>query len=525
MNVSVKETDSIENLRHRVSEMENLLNANQMLCNILDPMELYSTIGNLVKEQLKVSTIGIFVYQHDFENFELVFSHGLNDLAFRFDKNKGPLWQKILQKEPFPIKDASDNPIFKEFSENDNLKKMNSEWWFPFTMKEEVIGLLTIGEKNNGQPIDEIEYDYIKHIANQASICLNACNLYIKRQKERQELDKILKNLSLLYNIGRAMTYISDLKNLLKYILGKAISITKAEKGSIMLYDPDTNQLSVSIIEGLEDNDYQEKINNKQVECKKFKPGEGVAGQAFQEAKPIILNNTKGEEEFIEADSSFVRSIACIPMLVYNEAIGVINVTNKRDDTHFTEVDIEMLKAVTDQAAVAINKAQLQEVAITDFLTGLYIRRYFMSRLQDELIRSERYNKAFSIAMVDIDKFKNVNDTYGHDAGDQLLKAAGRFFQKNLRQTDVIARYGGEEFVIFFPETNKKVAYTLTERLREGFSQIRLDKLPRLTISLGISTYPEDGKDIETLIKNADTAMYAAKQNGRNKVVKFLSVI
>lgn len=521
MNKSGKERDSIENLKQRISEMENLLNANQMLCNILEPMELYSTIGNLVKEQLNVSTLGIFVYQHDLENFELVFSHGLNELRFKFDKNNGPLCQKIFQKEPFYIKDASGNPIFKEFSENDNLIKLNSEWWFPFIMKEEVIGLLTIGEKRNGQPIDEIEYDYIKHIANQASFCLNACNLYMKRKEERQELDKILKNLSLLYNIGRAMTYISDLKNLLKYILGKALSITKAEKGSIMLYDPDTNLLSVSFIEGLEDHDYQEKINNKQVECKKFKPGEGVAGQAFQEAKPIILNNTKGQEEFIEADSSFVRSIACIPMLVYNEAIGVINVTNKRDDTHFTEVDIEMLKAVTDQAAVAINKAQLQEVAITDYLTGLYIRRYFMSRLQDELIRSERYNKTFSIAMVDIDKFKDVNDTYGHSEGDRALKEAGKFFKKNLRQTDVVARYGGEEFVIFFPETNKEVAYILAERLRKGFSQIRLDKLPRLTISLGISTYPEDGRDIETLIKNADSAMYAAKQNGRNKVVHF----
>lgn len=521
MNKSEIESDSIENLKQRICEMENLLNANQMLCNILDPVELYSTIGNLVKEQLKVSTLGIFVYQHDFESFELVFSHELNELGFRFDKNNGPLWQKILQKEPFFIKDTSGNPIFKEFSENDNLKKMNSEWWFPFVMKEEVIGLLTIGEKSNGQPIDEIEYDYMKHIANQASICLNACNLYIKRQKERQELDKILKNLSLLYNIGRAMTYISDLKNLLKYILGKAIGITKAEKGSIMLYDQDTNQLNVSFIEGLEDHDYQEKINNKQVECKKFKPGEGVAGQAFQEAKPIILNNTKGKKEFIEAESSFVRSIACIPMLVYNEAIGVINVTNKGDGAPFTEVDIEMLKAVTDQAAVAINKAQLQEMAITDFLTGLYIRRYFMSRLQDELIRSERYNKTFSIAMVDIDKFKNVNDTYGHSAGDRALKEAGKFFQKNLRQTDVIARYGGEEFVIFFPETNKKVAYILAERLRKGFSQIRLDKLPSLTISLGISTYPEDGRDIETLIRNADSAMYAAKRNGRNKVVNF----
>ena len=521
MNESVKKTDSIESLRQRVSEMENLLNANQMLCDVLDPVELYSTLSRLIKEQLDVSPIGIFIYHHDTENFELVSSHGLNDLVFTFDKNKGPLWQKILQKEPFPVNDTSGNPIFKEFSINNILKKLYSEWWVPFVMKEEVIGLLTIGKKNNGQPIDEIEYDYIKHIANQATICLTACNLNLKRQKERQELDKILKNLSLLYNIGRAMTYISDLKNLLKYILEKAIGITNAEKGSIMLYDPDTNRLSITFIEGLEDNDYQEKINNKQVECKSFKPGEGVAGQAFQEAKPVILNNIKGEDEFIEAGSSFVRSIACIPMLVYNEVIGVINVTNKQDDTQFTEVDIEMLKAVTDQAAVAINKAQLQEMAITDFLTGLYIRRYFMSRLQDELLRSERYNKAFSIAMIDIDKFKNINDTYGHAAGDQALKAAGSFFKKNLRQTDVVARYGGEEFVIFFPETNKKVAYVLAERLRKGFSQIRLDTLPRLSISLGISTYPDDGKDIETLIKNADAAMYSAKQRGRNQVVTF----
>jgi diguanylate cyclase (GGDEF)-like protein len=521
MNESVKKTDSIESLRQRVSEMENLLNANQMLCDALDPVELYSTISRLIRKQLEVSPIGIFVYHHETENFELVFSHGLNDLVFTFDKNNGPLWQKILQKEPFPVNDTSGNPIFKEFSINNILKKLNSEWWVPFVMKEEVIGFLTIGEKNNGQPIDEIEYDYIKHIANQATICLTACNLYLKRQKERQELDKILKNLSLLYNIGRAMTYISDLKNLLKYILEKAIGITNAEKGSIMLYDPDTNRLSITFIEGLEDNDYQEKINNKQVECKSFKPGEGVAGKAFQEAKPVIFNNIKGEDEFIEAGSSFVRSIACIPMLVYNEVIGVINVTNKQDDTQFTEVDIEMLKAVTDQAAVAINKAQLQEMAITDFLTGLYIRRYFMSRLQDELLRSERYNKAFSIAMIDIDNFKNVNDSYGHSAGDQALKAAGSFFKKNLRQTDVVARYGGEEFVIFFPETNKKVAYVLAERLRKGFSQIRLDTLPRLSISLGISTYPDDGKDIETLIKNADAAMYSAKQRGRNQVVKF----
>jgi diguanylate cyclase (GGDEF)-like protein len=144
-----------------------------------------------------------------------------------------------------------------------------------------------------------------------------------------------------------------------------------------------------------------------------------------------------------------------------------------------------------------------------------------MSKLQDELLRSERYNKIFSIVMADIDKFKNVNDTYGHTAGDKVLKAVGDFFQTNIRQVDVVARYGGEEFVILFPETDKEAAYVLAERLRKGFSQIRLDNLPGLSISSGISTYPEDGKDIQTLIKNADTAMYSAKQKGRNKVVNF----
>ena len=102
MNGSTNETDSVESLRQRISEMENLLHANRMLCNILDPIELYSTIAGLVREQLKVSTLCVFVYHHDIEKFESVYSHGLNDLVFTFNKNDGPLWEKILCKRlPF----------------------------------------------------------------------------------------------------------------------------------------------------------------------------------------------------------------------------------------------------------------------------------------------------------------------------------------------------------------------------------------------------------------------------------------
>jgi len=521
MNRSGKAFDETESLRQRVDELESLLKVNQVLSNIHDPVELYSALAGFIREKFKVRTLSIFVYHHNAKKFESVFSRSLDDLVFSFNRNNGLLWQEILRKDPFPVNDISGNPIFPELFENHHLKKLRSELWVPFVMRNEVIGLLTMGKKGNDQAFDEFDLNYIKHMANHASICLNVCTYNLKRENEKKELDKILQNLSYLFKISKAMTNIGDLKNLLKYIMAQAIEITKAEKGSIMLYDPDTDQLSVSVIEGLEDKSYQEKINNKQVKCKSFKPGEGVAGQVFQTAKPIILNKTRGDEKFIEADSSFTRSIACIPMVVYNDVIGVINVTNKRDGTHFSEVDVMMLKSVTDQAAVAVNKAQFLEMAVTDFLTGLYIRRFFLVRLQDELHRAERHNKVFSVIMADIDRFKNVNDMYGHSAGDQVLKAVGKFLQKNIRYEDIVARHGGEEFVIFLPETDKKAAYILAERLRKKFSQIKLDNFPNPSISMGIASFPEDGKDIESLINNADTAMYSAKEKGRNKVVKF----
>jgi len=277
MNDSVKEKENIKDLRQRINELESLMEVDRVLVNILDPVELYAVVADFINKKLMVRNLAIFEYGHDTEEFRLVFSDGLDVAVFAFKKGNGRLWQKILQDEPFSVNEGSGDSILSEFYENDMLNKLHSEYWIPLITKEKVMGLLTIGKKTNGQPFEADDFDYIKHIAGIAPICLKTCRLYVERQKEKKELDKILQNLSLLYNISKAMTYISDLKNLLKYILGQAIEVAKAEKGSIMLYDPGVDELSVSIIEGLDDKDYQEKINNKQVECKSFKPGKGVA--------------------------------------------------------------------------------------------------------------------------------------------------------------------------------------------------------------------------------------------------------
>jgi diguanylate cyclase (GGDEF)-like protein len=160
-------------------------------------------------------------------------------------------------------------------------------------------------------------------------------------------------------------------------------------------------------------------------------------------------------------------------------------------------------------------------MAVTDSLTGLYVRRYFLVKLQEELHRAERYDNILSVVMADLDHFKNINDTYGHDAGDRVLKTIGKFLQQNIRDVDMVARYGGEEFVIMIPEAANDAAHILSERLRKQMSELRIEDLPPITISLGIATYPFDGSDLADLIKKADAAMYAAKRDGRNRVVKY----
>jgi diguanylate cyclase (GGDEF)-like protein len=505
----------------RAAELTELLKACRDLSDILNPEELYATLAGIIKNKFGISNLGLFVYDPEKETFELIFSYGLGKLNFKFKRDRKKLWETILKDKPFAVVDQSGDPLFPKFLEKQDLKILPSKLWAPLIMRGEVIGLLTMGPKAGNQLFDDFDLYFLQQITAQAAVSINTCRLYARRKKEKEDLDKTIQNLSLLYSIGKAMNYISDLKNLLQFILSQAIDVTSAEKGSLMLYDLETDQLNIRVLAGMEDTSFQEKVNSNEIECRSFKPGEGIAGRVYMTAKPIVVNNIEDDDIFIDSAKSYVRSIACIPMVVYSDVIGVINVTNKRQGKDFTDEDVEMLKAVADQAAVAINKAQLWDMAVTDSLTGLYVRRYFMVKLQEELLRAQRYNNILSVVMADLDRFKNINDTYGHEAGDRVLKAIGKFLQQNVRDVDVVARYGGEEFVIMIPEAANDAAHILSERLRKNLSKMKFGDLPSVTISLGIATFPHDGKDPGDLIRKADAAMYAAKRAGRDQVVKY----
>lgn len=169
-------------------------------------------------------------------------------------------------------------------------------------------------------------------------------------------------------------------------------------------------------------------------------------------------------------------------------------------------------------------RKRLQQLAVTDGLTGLYNYRFFKAQLAYEVDRASRHNLYLSLIMIDIDYFKFYNDTNGHPAGDDVLRKIARLIQRNLRKIDLAARYGGEEFVIILPETSHDSAKVVTEKIRRLVEEepiLHEEKQPngKLTISLGLATYPTDTVDAEKLISIADQRLYKAKQSGRNTVI------
>jgi diguanylate cyclase (GGDEF)-like protein len=232
------------------------------------------------------------------------------------------------------------------------------------------------------------------------------------------------------------------------------------------------------------------------------------------------------EESSIKVASGFlVRSLLYVPLVSREKALGVLGVDNVAEPNPFSETEEFLLATLADYATVAIENAHLyshiQQTAITDELTGLYNRRGLFELGRREVERSLRFGRQLPLLMIDIDFFKEINDTFGHLIGDQVLRVLAQRFKRNVREIDIVGRYGGEEFVILLLENDLPTAQMIAERLRLLISSIPVhtDRGPvSATVSMGISAVAEDIRDLPTLLQRADEALFTAKSSGRNRI-------
>jgi diguanylate cyclase (GGDEF)-like protein len=253
---------------------------------------------------------------------------------------------------------------------------------------------------------------------------------------------------------------------------------------------------------------------------------EGLSGWVMAHREPLLLTGEPGEyTRFAKSDrydDPRFLSWMGVPLITYGEVMGVLSVQCEVAGA-YTEDHRRVVSAIADQAAVAIENSRLYELATIDGLTGLLVRRHFDQRLHEEWWRSVRYDNAFSVSIFDLDDFKHMNDTHGHQAGDQILRAVARVVRKNMRGADLAGRYGGEEFALLLPRTRVAEGCKMAERIRADVEAIRVElngQSLRITASFGVAGYPETGVTrVEDLVARADQALYQAKGFGKNQVV------
>jgi diguanylate cyclase (GGDEF)-like protein len=377
------------------------------------------------------------------------------------------------------------------------------------TMEEE--GL--ISEKERGGLAEKIDRSVAQKRSSEVlATAHNIHNRLIRALQSGKEAGekRAPVELDVLAELSRLIQTVGEREQVLERILDLIGQGVPYENGTLFIVSRATGRLVPAIVRGR----HVDLIGAVQ-----FDHGFGFSSWVAKQKKPILLNDLHAGAR---AGGSEIGSFLSVPMVIQGELIGVLNLAHSTNGA-FNEDHLRLLTLIASQAAALLQRVvmfeELARLAITDDLTGLYNRRHFLERLNDEMRRGERYGLRFSILFLDIDNFKLINDTYGHALGDRILNDLGKVLRKWGRSSDLIARYGGEEFVVLLPMTEGPAAEKAADRLRTMVVDHSFPRRKRLTVSLGVAAYPGDGQSPEELLQCADGALYLAKKQGRNRTV------
>ena len=324
---------------------------------------------------------------------------------------------------------------------------------------------------------EQRDLEVMQIAAGQVSVAVENARLFTEEQRRARQF-------AFLNNISKTAISSEDAEQMLAEIVGEIQKTFRFDHIGIGILDYVTKDIEIKAEAGA----------TSQALGKRIPLGVGILGRVARSGESALVQTTQeGQLQGVLPDS---RAVLCIPITYVDTLLGVLNVESHNEDA-FTPQDVLIMSTLADLLATALHNAfvfqKLQQQSITDGLTGIKTRRFFWEALSSEWKRASRSGRPFSVVLMDLDKFKEVNDTLGHLEGDLVLARVGRLLEQKCRQSNVVARYGGDEFIILMPETGMEQAQILAERLRLWISTDPMLNEHQITGSFGVASFPVHG--------------------------------
>lgn len=436
----------------------------------------------------------------------------------RLRVDEGLSGQALRTRRPLLIQDPAAYPDHELLAQEYNSWLQDtgarSLLVIPLQAQGSLIGTLSVIRPRNGEVYDADDQIFFMSLADRAAMSIENAILFADEARRARELDA-------LHSATSALLSTLDLNELLSEILDAAQSaIAAAERGALHLVEPDTGKLEIRAT-----------LNYKDPRIARISHPNGTdyPSVVVRNKKPLLihdaLTNPEAAHNLHDKQTGSFRSLIIAPLFYGEDVIGTLSLTAARPFA-FTKEDLRLLVSFATTTSAAIQNAMLhakvQTMAITDPLTEQYNRRGFFDLAQREMERFSRYHYPLAAIMLDIDRFKEVNDTYGHRTGDRVLRALAERITQNIRQVDILGRYGGEEFAILLPETELFKACEIAERIRSAVANqpiVETEQGPvSVSISVGVTRATKATTTLAELLEQADKALYMAKEKGRNRV-------
>lgn len=486
---------------HRnTKEFELLTEIGQVVSSRLDQDEVLSAIHEELGKLMDVSTFYIAFQEEDVIRFEFEQDDGklhpkrTRPISYGFTEHIIRTGQSLLIEENLePVRDKL------------GVVKINRPakcfCGAPIMLQGRVQGAIATLHYERENVYSKRDLKLIEIAARQVSVAVENARLFAQEQRRA-------KYLAFLNSISRMAISSQDANAMLVAIVREIQQTFNFEHIGVGMVNYDTKDIEIKAEAG----------STAKALGKRIPLGVGIIGRVARTKQTALEQGISDHLLGIIPES---RSVLCLPVCYGETLLGVLNVESQRERA-FAEDEVLILKTLADLLATALHNVfvfqKMEHQSITDQLTGIKTRRYFNEALQSEFKRAMRTGRPFCVVLIDLDKFKGVNDGMGHLEGDLVLARIGRLLDQKVRQSNVVARYGGDEFVILMPETGVEQATVLSERLRLWIATDPFLNERQITGSFGVAEFPLHGATIEDIIREADTGMYISKRAGGNKV-------